>query len=251
MKRPVVFAAAALLGVLACGPTLAEESKASSQNGTGPVAGSGRMVTEKRSPGSFQSIDLRGSMTLVVRQTGREAVEVRADDNLLPLVETVVVKRAGDGQLRIDSRGSYSTRNDIVVTVDVITLKGLAVSGSGDAVAEGIKADTLQTSVSGSGNLKLRQLSAGEWVTRLEGSGDIEASGRAARVNLSIAGSGDVESRKLEAEEVRVDIAGSGNASVNARKTLNVSIAGSGDVVYSGEPVVKSTVVGSGSVHKR
>ena len=218
---------------------------------SGHVTGSGNMVSQSRSPGSFQAIELRGSMKLVLRQSGREAVQVRADDNLLALIDTVVVRREEGGVLRIDSHGNWSTRRDIVVSVDLLTLKRLAISGSGDALADGLKLGSLQASLSGSGNLVLRQLAADALVAELSGSGDLQASGRAARLQLSMSGSGDVQAAALDADEVRVGIAGSGNASVNARKTLSVDISGSGDVAYSGEALVKSSVSGSGSVHKR
>ena len=40
------------------------------------VTGSGRIVSEARPVGGFDAIALRGSIDLVLRQSGREAVEV-------------------------------------------------------------------------------------------------------------------------------------------------------------------------------
>ena len=63
---------------------------------------------------------------------------MRADDNLLPLIETNVVERKGVPTLEIRTRrgASYSTRQPIVVSVGVVDLKALSLNGSGDAVAE-------------------------------------------------------------------------------------------------------------------
>lgn len=221
--------------------------------GVGSVKGSGKVQTEKRSIGSFQAITLRGSMTVTLRQTGREALELRADDNILPLIETRVVDIGGVPTLEIGVRQgvSYSTRDDILVTVDLATLHALATSGSGDVIADGLKVNGLKLSMTGSGDIKLRRLSADDVSLKVQGSGDVTLDGRATKLGLSIAGSGDFEGRSLETEDVSVSIAGSGDASVNARKTLAVSIAGSGDVVYVGDAALKSSIAGSGSVSKR
>lgn len=221
-------------------------------NRSGLLAGSGRVVAEARAVTPFQAVHLNGSMSLVLRQGAKESVEVRADDNLLSLIETTVSDRDGVPTLTISTkRGArYSTRKQPVVTVDVVTLKGLAISGSGDAVADGLKTSELQVRIVGSGNLRLRQLSTDALSLKLSGSGDVAATGRAARLSVSIAGSGGVAARELEAEDASVSIAGSGDASVNARKTLSVSIAGSGDVDYTGDASVKTSIAGSGSVKK-
>lgn len=217
------------------------------------ITGSGQLVSEPRPVVPFQAVNLKGSMKLVLRQAAKEAVEVRADDNLLPLVDTAVVERNGLPTLEIATKrgASYSTRHRIVVTVDVVGLKALTLSGSGDAVAEGLKVGELQARIVGSGDLRLQQLNAEALAVKVSGSGDVLATGRTNRLAISIAGSGDVIARELEADEVSVSIAGSGDARVNARTGLDVSIAGSGDVRYTGDPAVKVSIAGSGDVKKQ
>jgi hypothetical protein len=213
------------------------------------ITGSGKVASEGRPVSAFQAIVLKGPMQLVLRQAAKEAVEVRADDNLLQLVETTV----NGGTLEIAARrgASYTTRNSIVVTVDVVTLKELALVGTGDATGDGLKAGELKVRIEGAGDLRLRQLSADALAINVSGSGDVTVSGRTGKLGVSIAGSGDVATRELEADEVSVNIAGSGDAHVNARKTLAVAIAGSGDVDYTGEASVRTSIAGSGTVQKR
>lgn len=217
------------------------------------VQGSGKLQTETRTVGSFQAIELRASANLVLRQGAREALELRADDNLLALVETRVVTRSGVPTLEIRMRDhtSYSSRNPITLTVDVVTLSSLSVRGSGNVSGDGLKASALKIAVAGSGDVKLQKLSLDEASLKISGSGNANLAGKVARLSLSISGSGDINTRELEADEVSVRIAGSGDASVNAGKTLTVSIAGSGDVEYTGAATLKSSVAGSGSVKKR
>ena len=216
------------------------------------VVGSGTLQTETRTITGFQAVALRGAMNLVLRQGASEGVEIRADHNLLPLIETRVVDRAGLPTLEIGGKNntSWSTRNEMTVTVSLISLKAMTVSGSGDTSCERLKTDALKVSLSGSGNLKLGQLDADALDLRLSGSGDAQTGGTVVRIELAISGSGNADLQHLQADDASVRIAGSGDASVHARRALTVAIAGSGDLSYAGEPTVKSSISGSGSVKR-
>jgi hypothetical protein len=217
------------------------------------VTGSGTAARDARAVGDFQAIELRGDFDLVVRQSGRSAVEVQADDNLLALLETEVVDGRHGRTLRIGWRRGESvrTRAATVVTVDVAQLRALAATGSGNVRIDALTTPLFSLSLTGSGDARLAQLAADELSLSVAGSGDVFASGRAKRLQASIAGSGDIAAQELAAEEVKVRIAGSGDARVHAERELTVAIAGSGDVIYSGAAAVKASVAGSGSVRQR
>ena len=220
--------------------------------GWGSVAGSGKLQSETRNVSGFQAISTHGAVKLVLRQGTREGLELRADDNILPLIETRVVDRGGVPTLEIGTKdgASYSSRNPVVATIDLISLRAITLSGSSDVVCEALKSPVLQIAVSGSGNLRLHQLDVDQLAVKVSGSGNVDFSGRAATLGLKIAGSGDANTRALEADDVAVSVAGSGDVIVNARKTLSVSVAGSGSVAYTGTAAVSSSIVGSGRVKK-
>lgn len=235
---PVLLLAAALLA-----PAPAEAA----------TVGSGTIATEVRSVSDFEAIAVSGAMSLEVRQTGKESVTVTADDNLLPLIETVVEDGRAGRTLTIRTRRgeSYRSRQPVKVVVEVARLTSLAMSGSGDTRVDTLKTPRLRAALSGSGDLRLTGLSTEEFDVGVSGSSDVQAAGQAARVKLRIAGSGDAKLGELTADEVSVSIAGSGDATVHADKALSVKIAGSGDVRYRGAVVdVRSKVAGSGSVRK-
>ncbi|CAM5791003.1 head GIN domain-containing protein [Rhizobacter fulvus] len=248
----VVAAIAALL--LTAAPARADDGVRFSWFGSGDrVAGSGTPGTESRVVSGFQAIALRSSMKLVLRQGSREGIELRADNNLLPLIETRVVDHRGVPTLEIGVKKgtSVSTNTPMTATIDLVTLRSLSIHGSGDVVGDALKTPGLAVSISGSGNVRLKQLAADEVSARISGSGDIAFAGRTGKLSVAISGSGDVDTRDLQADDVTVSVAGSGDADVNARKTLNVSIAGVGDVKYSGDAVVKSSISGHGQVTKK
>jgi len=234
-------------------PARAAEERSMLRVGFGGITGSGKIQTDARAVSGFQAISLKTAAKLVLRQGSREGVELRADDNILPLIETRIVDGANGPTLEIRSRdgASYSTKTTPVVTVDLIKLSGLSVSGSGDISGDGLKSPALKVAVSGSGDIRLNKLAVDDLGIKVTGSGDIRFNGRAAKLAVAIAGSGDVDTAGLEADDVSISISGSGGANVNARKALTVSIAGSGDVVYSGDAVPKTSIAGSGTVKKK
>lgn len=216
--------------------------------------GSGKSATESRSSlGEFESIGLRGSMDLVVRQGSPSSVTVTADDNLLRLVETLVDSGAGGARLTVRWKSGVNITTQSKVTVHVVTprLSGLASSGSGDIRIDAFDTPKLEMALSGSGDAALGQLKTDDLRISISGSGDVQVGGQAGRLRVSIAGSGDVDAKQLQATEASISIAGSGDVAVNAAKKLAVTIAGSGDVTYTGDPELTRTVAGSGTVKRR
>ena len=220
----------------------------------GTTAGSGQRATETRQVEAFEAIASSGAIRLVVRQAATQSVQVQADDNLLPLIETQVQERRGVPTLivRIQPGERLRSHGEIVVAIDSPRLSALAAAGSGPVEVHGLKSPAFKLSLAGSGDAVLRSVDVGELGFSLAGSADLTANGRAEQVKLSIAGSADADLGELAASEVSVSIAGSGDAEVNASRSLKVSIAGSGDLRYRGEPAeLKTTVVGSGRVQRR
>jgi hypothetical protein len=235
----------AALGALAVAPPAAAADA---------VVGSGTVAADTRRPGEFDAVAVSGGIGLRVRQASAPAATVRGDDNVLPLVETVVEERRHGRTLVVRfARGrSIRTRQPVTVEVDAVRLRAIESVGSGDVVVERFDTPSLELSMSGSGDVALQALRTDALELSLAGSGDVKAEGRAARLSLAIAGSGDADLSGLDSDQVEVSIAGSGDARVVARKAIDVSIAGSGDVSYSGGATqVSTSVAGSGSVRAR
>lgn len=212
------------------------------------------VATEAREVGSFEGITVHGHIDLVVRQGEKEAVEVRADEAVLPLVETAVESSSRGPTLvvRIKRGEVLRHRGPVQVTVDVTRLTRVSSAGSGDVRVQALKTPSLRLSLAGSSDAKLDGLSTELFEVRVAGSGSVVASGSAAQVKIAITGSGDVALKALVADDVTVSIAGSGDAKVTANKALGVSIAGSGDVEYSGNAsAIRTSVAGSGRIVKR
>jgi Putative auto-transporter adhesin, head GIN domain len=218
-------------------------------HGNERTKGSGVRVEKARALGPFSKIRMDGPVDLKLVAADKEAVRVAADDNLEPLVTTVL---EGD-TLVIDIKpgSGFSTRNPLVVKVDFKQLQGLQVRGSGDVQLEQLKADRFSIDISGSGDVAMGLLEVGDLQARLSGSGDLRVAGKAEQQDWDLSGSGDVSAASLSGNRVRANLSGSGDLNLGVSLTLDVRLSGSGDLIYSGRPTVKSRLSGSGELKPR
>ena len=209
---------------------------------------------EKRDVPSFSEISLRVPGKLYVEQGSSQSVEIEAKSSTLEEIITEVTDR----KLTIRFKNKnylFKTFNpgNIVIRITVPEVDGLAVSGSGDIIAEDeINTRILDLGVSGSGDIMIEELKAERVKASISGSGDIiiKDGGEAQDFSVSISGSGDMKAGDFDAKDVMVRIAGSGSCSVTANGSLKARIAGSGNVNYKGNPSVDTSIAGSGKVRK-
>lgn len=230
---------------LACAAALPQASALSYGWGD-QVQGSGAVTRQTRAVGHFSGVALSLPGTVEVRIGNTEGVMVETDDNLQPLVETVVE----DGTLKIRParRNMDMHIRTLRVVVQARSIERLALAGSGSINADTLRAPRLQFDIGGSGDINVKNVDSETVSARIGGSGDLKAGGSAHQLSLSLAGSGNADLGQLKAASASVKVAGSGESTVWATGALSVSIAGSGDVSYYGNPTVSRSVMGSGDV---
>lgn len=216
------------------------------------VRGSGRVTSERRTLADFDRLSVAGAFEIELRQGSVEGVELTGDDDLLPLVETVVEGREGGRSLRISPRRGHDLQpsQPIRIRVDLIHLNDIALAGASRVKATGLRTGKLGLSLGGSGDIALAALEAERLAVNIGGSGRVTVAGRSPQASLTIGGSGRATLADLAADDVSVSIAGSGAADVRAERRLKVSIAGSGRVRHSGAAVPAVSLVGSGDVRR-
>ncbi len=248
LTRRFVFAAPLL-----CAPVLCALLALPNQAFAAAVTGSGKTTTETRTVGEFQAINSAASIDIRVQQGAQQPLQLKGDDNLLALLETVVENTTSGATLVVRWKPGTSIYNRSRTQINVVVpkLSAFALTGSGDATIENFNTPSLKLTVSGSGDVKAPGLTTDELHVSVAGSGDVNGTGKATVLKVSVAGSGDVRLGDMKADDVTVKVAGSGDVAVHAQKSLDISIAGSGDVVYTGAAVVKKSVAGSGSVTKK
>lgn len=215
-------------------------------DGIGPVtSGSGNIEERTVEVEEFTRIKLKTSLDVVIELDDEQELVLKADDNLLDNFSFKTV----DGELIIDSEGSYTTEHSPRLHIQIANLNALNIMGSGDIKLIGpIKGDSFIAQIHGSGDIELNDLELDELTLKVFGSGDIKADGEVGGLIAQINGSGDMDLASLEAQTADVKINGSGSLEINAEETLRARISGSGDISYRGSPTVDSKVSGSGDI---
>lgn len=202
--------------------------------GCDSITGSGRIITEKREMGTFEGINISGSIDVEVLPGADYKVEVEADDNVMQYIITDIRK----GRLDVRYRSNMSFMNvHAKVFVTAPGFDQLSVSGSGNITSRSpiVQDQKIAVKVSGSGDINI-ELEAPEVEAGITGSGAITISGRTRNFDASITGSGDIKCGELKSESTSIEITGSGTAHVFASVFLKARTRGSGDIVYIGHP---------------
>ena len=208
-------------------------------------------TTQKREVSAFTEISLRIGAKVHLKQGNVQSVEVKGKETTLEKLITEVNGRSLVIRYPNDSWFSKWNPGSVDVYVTMPQIDGLAISGSGSIVSDGIiESRILDVTISGSGDIKLDNLKTEKVSATISGSGNIHLFGKqnAAELKAVISGSGNVKAIEFPADNVDVKIVGSGNCWVNSTKNLVVKLAGSGNIVYRGNPSIDSSIAGSGKV---
>ena len=213
------------------------------------IRGNGNITTQTRSAGSFNSIDVSGSIDVYVRQDSSSSIKVEADDNLQQYIETM----DDGGVLRIKTEEGYNIRSSrqIKVYVSATTFKRFEASGACNIFSEGkiTSSSDIDLGLSGSCDATM-DINAPKISADASGACTVKLQGQTKDFKLSGSGSTDVKCFDLIAENVELDISGAGDAEVYASVKLSGSISGAADVHYKGAAQTDIHTSGASSVKK-
>jgi hypothetical protein len=213
------------------------------------VSGDGHIVTQQRSAGSFNSVDVSGGIKVHVRQDAVNSVKVEADQNLMEYID---VYNNGSTLVIKEKQGfNLDPSKDIIVYVAAPVFKDIDVSGACDIIGDSpiTGSEELNMHVSGSGDIVM-QIELPKVSAEISGSGSINLKGQATNFSAHVSGSGDVKCFDLITDNTELDLSGSSDAEVTANKQLNIDASGSSSINYKGNPNVNQSISGSGSVKK-
>ena len=213
------------------------------------IPGNGKITTQQRNVGSFNSIDVSGAIDVHIRQDSSASVKVETDENLLEFLEVYTNGNA----LVIKTKSGYNLdpTKDVIVYATAPQLKNIDASGSCDIIGDNVitTSDALGIALSGSGSVNL-QVNLPKLSTKISGSGNVVLKGTAKEFEGNISGSGSIKAFDLITDNSSLDLSGSADAQITANQKLDIEVSGSGDVEYKGNAVVSQSISGSGSVKK-
>jgi len=92
--------------------------------------------------------------------------------------------------------------------------------------------------LAGAQELHVRNFDQDSLVIQSTGAGDVEAQGKARRLEARISGAGDLKLEDLIAEDAEIMISGAGDVRADARKSARVQMSGAGDVHLKCRPAI-------------
>jgi hypothetical protein len=226
----LIFAAAIILGVVVS--SLFSFGRISTSfikfNIGSGVRGSGVTALESRPLDDFTGVDVGGAFQVELVAQKDFAVEVEADDNVVPLVKTYVT----GGVLHIESEKRFNTSNPVVIRVSAPTVESIEASGASKVSASNLKSRNLSVDTSGACKVNL--------------------SGETAGLTVDVSGASSINAEELRAETANVDASGASSVAVNATARLVADASGASKISYAGNPAsVEKKASGASKVTQR
>ena len=190
------------------------------------VNGSGHVVTETRTVSAFSRVSARGAGRIILEPADTEFVEVRADDNLLPILRTWV----RDGTLFVgpDEGTNIDRVTEMVYTVGYVQLNQVGISGAMEGEALAIDTDFFTVDVSGASSFR--------------------TAGRAFDHDVRVSGASMYHAGELETSLAVVSASGASSAVVWVLDELDASASGASLIRYRGNPSIRASTSGAGTV---
>jgi len=212
------------------------------------LSGNGDVQSQNRHITGFDAVSSNGDYHVSVMPGTEFSVQVKAESNLLPYIETEL----HGTKLNIGTIGLHSIHHHYPIEVFITQpqLTELNLSGSGFIKTGTFTCNNLQIGISGSGDIEA-QIIAKSVAAKISGSGNIILAGNADTSDYRISGSGKIKTYDLIQNHCQSSISGSGDVYANVVESLNASISGSGCVYYIGNPSVQTSISGSGKVKEK
>lgn len=212
------------------------------------IDGTGPIKTEVRNISGFTGIGNAASFEVFITQSNHYQVEVEAQENLLPYIETYV----SGTTLIVETEDDVCLRNTVPVRIYVSmpVVKILSLAGSGGIFSDVIEADEMELILAGSGRIKVDTIFCNHLITGNSASGSIFNNYiEAESMQVHLSGSGIIETGLVfEPSDISITHSASGTIrmSVENGSELTGTLSGSGRIMLYGE-VTKSTFVNSAS----
>lgn len=190
----------------------------------GCIQGQGAVTSETREVAAFTRIEATAGIRVVIHIGPAEAIEVSAQQNLLPAIATQV----GGGTLRIEARDDFTTVEPVTVTVVIPALDGITLSGGSQAEIEGLDAQSLELSI--------------------RGGAQVTAAGSVDSVALDADGGTTARLEELSVRVATVSMQGGATAIMTASDEVTGTAAGGSRLTVLGDAVVSVEASGGSEV---
>jgi putative autotransporter adhesin-like protein len=195
---------------------------------TAVVIGSGRFVSETRPIANVATIAVSGAIRLQVEHTGEQSLTITAEDNLLPLLESVVA----NDRLSLGWKpgiGSVQSHG-VDVRVGVPEVRGIDASGA--CSVDGV------------------DFHGGDFRITLSGASQFTGTGTVDRLDADLSGASRMTAPALTARIANVTLSGASTALLRVTGSLFGSATGASLLEFLGDPIVQVETSGTSVVRR-
>jgi len=211
------------------------------------IPGSGVAKEETRAVEAFHALEAGNALQVIVLVTpgAKPSLKISGDDNLVPLIESVI--RDGTLVLRLKDNSSISPKLPLLAEVVAGELDGVLASGAASVkVKGGAKTDRFTASASGAAQISVEGVESSQAVATATGASHVVLSGSAASLKVDASGASQVKAQALQVEDADVSMSGASGVALRANKSVAGDVSGASRLDLHGGPA-KNTVTTSGA----
>lgn len=211
------------------------------------IKGSGHVIKETRTLGSFNSIDVGGAFEIELVKSDEEKIVIEADDNIMPHIRT----RVSGNELDIENTEDINNPTELKLTIYYKSLSELDISGAAELFSSDVlEADNLELDFSGASEVTLK-LNVGSLEGDFSGASKVELEGSVRSAELDLSGATVVRAFGLEINDLELEASGAAVVKVLVLENLSISASGASSVKYKGSPSIDlHDISGASSVRK-
>lgn len=199
---------------------------------------------ESPAPFSEVRVDVPADFTIRIGQPA--AVSVKAEPDVLKAIRV----SSTDGVLRVDSTGSFRTRQPVTIMITAPSLTALQVAGASAVTVDRLQGEQLSVDASGSSEVSLPEMNLQRFIAHLQESSALLAAGSATSQQVQVNESASYEGQDLQTASTRLVVSDAGSAQVRVEQDLDVSVKDAGSVTYSGQPSIRKSISDAGSLDR-
>jgi hypothetical protein len=218
------------------------------------IPGSGVAKDETRAVDAFHAVDAGNALQVTVAITpgAKPGLKLSGDDNLVPLVESVVTQ--GTLILRIKDNSNISPKLPLLLEVVTDKLDGIEASGAASIKVKGdsgTKIERFTASASGAATISVEEIDVSQAVASASGASGLVLSGSASSMKVEASGASSVKAQGLKAEDADVSISGASAVALSASRSVAGDVSGASQLNLHGHPKKNNvSTAGASSVNE-
>lgn len=196
------------------------------------IKGNGNVVQQTRSLHDFDAIKVSRGMNVYISQGNATRVIVKADENLLKVIETEV----SNGVLKISCEANIRKAKSKKVYITTPNLEIIETSSGSNVFSETLlEFDELEVSASSGSNINLTLKSESTTASASSGS-NIKLEGKTKSLNAKASSGSNIKAGNLKSANCKAKVSSGANIWMMANKSLSGNASSGGNVFYYGNP---------------